>query len=824
MKRTLALQKWQLKDLETGVIVPAAVPNDITVDLYRAGVIENPMFGMNHCEVNRFLTHDFEYSVRFDVAEDMLSAEELYLNFDGIDLYAEIRLNGAELGKTENMFLNYRYEVKSLLKAKDNELFVTMRSTLEKMKEIDCEGYFGVFNVPRLFMRKAQCHFGWDWAPDMSGYGMWGAAYLTAENKYRIDDVHYTADNAGNVTVFTELNYNIRATADFYGNPIDGTASKRANDTLKIYLEKTPDSDEYFVLERPVTGKKNFVNFKMETPRLWWPTGYGEQPLYRYKVQLYRNGKLMDEREGRLAFREVKLVQEPKSADTLGYELEINGVRIFAKGANWVPVSCFTGAIEDEKYEQLVSLAKNGNINMLRVWGGGIYEKDIFYNLCDELGLMVWQDFMFACADIPDDNAAWMENTLKECEYQIRRLRNHPSLVYWCGGNEKTGSYALQITHGDYFIDNVLHGLVKTLDPSRPFARQSPCSFTDVGNDMTSGESHANSLEPCIEAGIENYRSLMAEKVVSFASECAVLGPDTIESLRRYMPEDKLWPLNDNWRDRLMDNPYAAIRMDFLDRELLYMSRLYKEPQTLEQFVKRGMTVHAEIVRAEYEYARSHKGECGGILGWMYSDIWPTGSWAIVNYYTEPKQAYYAMKRSFAPLLFTFVQNKEGGTDFVAVNDALSAVEFSADVGWSDADGVREPLKNISAEIGENGVYRVSLGKIEPDSRRYLYAEAKAGGKSYSTVYSPLFWKDFPFVSDYEKSLAQISGDTVEISVTAHKFLKNLFISADNNETVIYSDNYLDVEAGKTVKVTAYRAGGLKAEELKFTDFAAVSE
>ena len=240
MKTTLALKNWQLKDLFDGRTVAARVPGDISDDLFRAGVIGDPMYGMNHLDAKKYLSHDFLYSVRFDVPPDMRKAEELYLNFDGIDLYAEIELNGKPLGKAENMFLKYRYEVSALLKEKDNELVVKMFSTIEKMKTVDCEGYFGVFNVPRLFMRKAQCHFGWDWAPDLCGYGIWGNVYLTAESRYRIEDAHYRTDNRGNVTIFTELNYNIRATTDHYGVPIDGTAIQKAGDTLKVYLEKSP--------------------------------------------------------------------------------------------------------------------------------------------------------------------------------------------------------------------------------------------------------------------------------------------------------------------------------------------------------------------------------------------------------------------------------------------------------------------------------------------------------------------------------------------------------------------------------------------------------
>jgi len=470
----------------------------------------------------------------------------------------------------------------------------------------------------------------------MCAYGICGKVELKGESKYRITDVCVRTTLDGYVTFYGELNYNVRCLMDSMGVLIDNTATEKDGDKIVFYAEESPGSGKYVKTETEVTGKKNFANLCIKEPELWWPKGYGAQPLYGYKAELYRGGKAVYTVSGRFAFRKAELIEKPKSGNTIGYEFFINGRYVFVKGTNWVPAECFTGLMTDEKCKKLIDLADNANVNMLRIWGGGSFERDFFYDYCDEKGIMVWQDFMYACSDIPEDDKAWVENTLKECVYQIKRLRNHPSLVYWCGGNEKTGSFGLQISKGDFFIDYILTGLVKTLDPTRPFARQSPCSQTDIGNDLTSGESHYNSFEASLASVVKtgktmitDYRKLVSQKVVSFASECAVLGPNSEETNAKIYPADKLWPINEIWEDRMMDNPYAGIVMSFAKRQLLYIRDMYGEAENLRDFTAKGMTIQAEALRCEIEFARSNKNLTGGIMNWMYSDIWPSGTWSV---------------------------------------------------------------------------------------------------------------------------------------------------------------------------------------------------
>ena len=806
--KTVKLKNWQLE--YGGNVVPATVPGDITIDLFKAGLVKNPYFGDNQKENDWIPRQDFTYISEIEVDDELLSQESVRIVFDGIDVYSDIFLNGKQIASTDNMFLQYRFEVKDLLKKGKNQLRVEMKSTLNKMDTFDTTGYFSIFNEKRLFVRKAQCHFGWDWAPKICAYGIWQDVYLEYGSKRKIDSVYVLADDKGEATLFTQLNFNVVQ---------DG----KEDDVLHYYVSKTPNSKDFTKKSFPVEGVKGFACFKIENPQLWWPIGYGEHPLYNYKIELERKGEIVDVKEGKFGFRTVELIEDVKGDNLLGYALKINGEEIFVRGSNWVPVECFTGVIEDEKYDRLTDLAKEGNFNMLRVWGGGIYEKDIFYNLCDEKGILVWQDIMLACSDIPEDKQDWVNNMVKEVEYQVKRLRNHPSLVYWCGGNEKTGSYGMLITQGDFFVNYILRGIITHLDKTRPFARQSPCSWTDIGNQITSGESHHNSFERSLLEKPEVYRSLVAEKIVPFISESALMGPNTIETNKKIYPEDKLWPMNELWDDRLMENPYGSVPLTFAKRQMKYATDHYGEVTTLEDFTAKAMQVHAECMRAECEFARSNEGLTAGFLNWMYSDIWPSGSWSIIDYWCEPKQAYYQMKRSYAPRLVTFVQNGKGETELVVINDTLE--DYSVDVryGVKSLDGVilYENKANI---CNLKGVYKEVVDFNCNRHDVYLFAEFMLDGQQETVVYSPKLWDNVRFTSDYDVLVEKVADFEVKVTIKAHAFAKSVFVSIKDNYKYLYSDNYVDIEAGKQKTITITSKEPIDEKLITVTDFAKMTK
>ncbi len=810
---------WKL--LYGGRELEAKVPGDVTLDLWRGGVIDDPYFGLNHKKLGWIIGEDFTYETAFDLPKDIFESQDIILSFDSIDTFSDIYLNGVKLGHTEDMFLGYRFSIKEIAKKKGNVLTVKLLSTGKVMDGIDDKGYFGTFNVKRLFIRKAQCHFGWDWAPDMPGYGICGDVQVLGLPTNRMEDVHYRAYNDGSVSLFADLTYTLRPQVDFNGKTVKESSPECREDKLRYTLAKRPNEPltEKNALTQllPVTGKKNFCNFRVEKPQLWYPRGYGEHPLYAYKVELIRHGQVIDSREGRLAFREIQLSQKPYDRDRMRYQLLVNGKEVFVRGSNWVPAECFIGAIEDEKYHRLITQAADANFNMLRVWGGGIYEKDIFYDICDEMGLMVWQDLMFACADIPEDDPAFVELTRKEITYQICRLRNHPSIVYWCGGNEKTGSYGLQICRGDYFVDVILRGLVANLDDSRPYARQSPCSLTDVGNDRSSGESHAGSFESSLGTGVEAYRDNVSGSAVSFVSECAIMGPGSLESFQKMFPQDKLWPINEYWDDRLMDNPYAAILMTFAKRQEFYADALYGKSESIQQFIPKAMTVHAETMRAEIEFARANPG-CGGFMNWMYSDIWPSATWSVVDYYCEPKQVYYQMKRSYAPALVTFVQNESKQLQLTAINDGVKPLDTKITYGLRTLSGQTLWSESTQARCGSGEKWALDIRGEYDRQNCYLFAEYDLDGEKKSTVFSYSMWKNCCFESDYTMAVEEQEG-RLAVTLTANRFAKGITLRLPDNCRYTYSDNYIDLQAGEEATVYVYGTQSGDGKRLQVTDF-----
>lgn len=813
-------ENWKLYNDE-GIEIPGHVPGDITADLYKAGKIEDPFFGLNHKELGWIPETDFTYQTCFDISEDIWESEDICLTFDGIDIFSEIYLNGHKLGTTDNMFLQYHYCVRDIVKKEGNILSVRMLSTKRKMSEIDTEDYWGIFNTERLFIRKAQCQFGWDWAPDIPGYGIYKPVWIEGRSRHRMSDVSYRAYNNGNLTLFTEVNYDIRPWTDHNGRPLDEISESVKNDRLIYKVAARPGealSDENcLTYEQRVQGIRNFVNFKLDKPELWWPSGYGGQPMYAYSIELVRNGRILDRKEGRLAFREIRLEQQPISPEQLECKIVVNDIPVFAKGSNWVPMECFAGEMRQEKYEKLLAQAKSGNMNMLRVWGGGIYENDAFYEFCDEAGIMIWQDMMFSCADIPEERPEFVENVKREIEYQIKRLRCHPSIVLWSGGNEKVGSICKQVSHGDFFVDAILRGMIASMDDSRPIIKQSPYGMTELANDTTSGDSHISSYEASLEAGVDKYRDLISNTVASFVSECTIMGPGTLETYKKVFPQDKLWPLNEYWDDRLSDNPYAAVLMTFAKRQKLFADRMYGECTSVEDFICKGMTVHAELFRAESEYARSNKGKTWGFMNWMYSDTWPSGSLSVVDYYCEPKHVYYQMKRSYEPLLVTFTQNPEKKTVLSVVNDLQEAVSGELEYGLKTLAGTVCWSQKVQISVPENGVYSREITEDFSQSNTYLYVKGVLNGHEVSNVYSHTMWRDCQFESDYTYHGEETETGLV-VTVKANQFAKGVTLKLPENEKYTYSDNYFDLEAGE--EKTIYIQGRASVNDLVVTDFA----
>jgi beta-mannosidase len=546
--------------------------------------------------------------------------------------------------------------------------------------------------------------------------------------------------------------------------------------------------------------------------------------LYRYKIKLIREGKTHHQAEGRFAFREVRLVEEPIDSERMSFYFEINGEPIFCKGGNWVPASCFPATVDRKKYRHLVRLAKDAHYNMLRIWGGGIYEKDEFYDACDELGVMVWQDLMFACSDYPDDDPDFVNEVVKEFEYQVKRLRNRPCIVYWCGGNEKTGSAGFRVNYGERIFHVIGRGVCADLDPTREYRPASPHSFTDLGNDRTSGDSHGGCYEKAFVAGTLGWREKMRPYASVFNSEFGFHGPARYSSMVKFVPEDEIWPIGEAMNYHVQDNPYNSIPETFAEVQGKMAQILVGDINDGESFVRCASTFHGEMLRAEIEFHRRLKWTNGGAMFWMFNDCWPCASWSVVDYYLMPKPAYYASKRGFAPLHVAVVDEPKT-YDVYIINDSLKPVAGRFEYGqgrvvagkhvWSRKQQVK--LDANSSKL----VASIAKRQVRKDKNTYLFGTLTFTHKTLAQTqffHNPWRETDWPdpqlsYRIGVPKKVAAdhpVNGKSqylTKITFKTVNYARTVNIDGVEGEGVLLSDNFFDLMPGesKTVEIRSDR-------------------
>lgn len=766
-----------------GKVLKARVPGDITDILMRAHEIGDIQYSDNYVKYRWVNESEWVYTASLMICEEEFAQDILQLRFEGIDTFSDIYINEKKVLTTCNMFQAYTIDLKGKVRIGENTVQVVVKPTDENAVSYG-EKYGAAFKKTRLTIRKAQCHFGWDWAPDYYGMGIWLPVTLVAKSRRTIEYVRVQTRISGTVTFFPQLNYTCRKKE----------YAAWAGDVLSV---RVFDGERCVCLQEfPADGYKNLCNLTVPSPRLWYPNGYGDPFVYRYEILLKdKQGNEWDRYRGTFGIREVRILQEPVGKDRLNFQIEVNGQRIFVKGSNWVPAGFMTGAIDDERYDRLLNLAKEAGYNTLRVWGGGIYEKDLFYELCDSYGILIWQDFMFACGDVPDDLDDFCRLVKEEAVYQVKRLCNHPSLLLFNGGNEIKQSFAYSKTpeRGVYLTDYILQGICADFSDI-PYFRACPFSYTDWGNDLSSGDCHKCAvIESAKEGHMERYREyIVRDKPLT--TECAMLGPCRMRNLRKFIPKDKLWPINEIWDLHFVDNPYEEkLPPSFARLEKMMAEALFGEVGGVEDFVKKAMTAHADILQAELEFARADAGICGGIMTWMYNDIWRNGTWSVVDYDLACKPAYYAMKRAFVPILAGVVW-RDGYHVFVS-NQSQSRVSGILKFGQRTVGGENLFLQSCPVCVPQNGVTEIQIG--HPVSERadsYLFVEYN-GTKN---IYFVNGYIGAEFESNLSCSMSPIvkQGDRYcsELHVKAKAFAKSVFVDAQEKFDLRVQDNYFDLE------------------------------
>lgn len=631
---------WQFSQENSEAWYPAMVPGVVHLDLFANKLIEDPYWENNELKQRWIEEENWVYKTTFKIDDKFLRNQQIELNFEGLDTYADVYLNDQKILSANNMFRTWNVEVKDRIIPGENELKVVFKSAVKFNKQ-KVENYpnklpsgnesVDIKTKVSSFTRKAAYHFGWDWGPRFVTSGIWRSITLKVWNKARIKNIYTSTINLddGNAEMLTHLEIEV-AESGTYELTLDGI--KQVED-----LTKGLNNINYF--------------FQIENPELWWCNGYGEAKLYKQNVELTQFDQIIDSKEIIFGVRTIELVNEPDRIGSSFY-FKLNGKPIFMQGSNYIPQDMFLPRVKDEQYKKLIDDVKQANMNMLRVWGGGIYENDLFYDLCDQNGILVWQDFMFAGSLYPDD-AEFKENVKQEVIQNIKRLRGHPSILLWCGNNEievawnnwdwqKQYGYSTEdsVQIWDNYI-SIFHQLIPEqiaiFDPLRDYTPTSPLSNWGSAENFNHGSMHYwgvwHGREP-----FENFESNVGRFMVEYGFQSF---PE-MSSLKQVMSDSSL-----NLNSSVMKNRQKSYIGNGLISD--HISQYFDEPGTFEEFVLLSQQTQAKGMQMAIKAHKSKQPHCMGTLFWQLNDCWPGPSWSVIDYYGKHKLAYDVVKKEYSP-------------------------------------------------------------------------------------------------------------------------------------------------------------------------------
>ncbi|QTI90545.1 glycoside hydrolase family 2 protein [Streptomyces sp. AgN23] len=772
MARTTLHEGWRLSatrgpvpDAVRGRTVPAAVPGSVHLDLRAAGLIPDPYLDRVEAELVWMHRTDWQYRLTFE-ATAAQAGEHVDLVFDGLDTVAAITLNGELIGTTANMHRSYRFDVRPHLVDGANELTVDFSSALQYAEEKEAELGRRDHVYPHAFnmVRKMACSFGWDWGPDLQTAGMWKPVRLERWHTARLGRVRplvsVEPDGTGVVEVHADIE---RAAAE--GPQLVLTTEVGGHRARAVLAA----GDTTAVLRGGVPGA-----------RMWWPAGYGDQPLYDLRVTLAtaeRPEEPLDAVDRRVGFRNITVDTAPDETGT-PFTFVVNGTRIFAKGANWIPDDHFLTRITRGRLERRVDQALGAHMNMLRVWGGGIYETDDFYDVCDERGMLVWQDFPFACAAYPEEEPLRGE-VEAEARENVARLAGHPSLALWNGGNENLWGYAdwgwpeqlVGRTWGLGYYTEVLPRIVADLDPTTPYADGSPYTpGAPVGGTHPNDQNHGTRHEWEVWNRLDytTYR----DHIPRFCSEFGFQGPPTWATLTRWIHDEPLTPSS----PAFLLHQKAEDGNGKLDRG---MAPHLPRPLSFTDWHWATQLNQARAVAFGIEHFRSWWPRTAGSLVWQLNDCWPVTSWAAVDSDERPKPLWYALRGAYAPRLLTF-QPREGRLAVVVVNDTGETWAGRLVLERQTLEGVVRADAKVELRVGPRSVVCV-----KPDDSLLTPEEARqevlvASSEGVRAVHTFCEDRDLAYRPDALSAQAHAEPGGYRVDVRATSFARDVAVLADH--------------------------------------------
>jgi beta-mannosidase len=703
--------------------VPAAVPGNVELDLLRAGLIEEPFYAANIEALRPLESNQWWYRRRFTTPARP-ATHGMDLVFEGLDCFATVWLNGRQVGESANALIAQRFAVTAALApaGQPNELVVRLRSAVNAVREVPlgpCEAAQS-HAYDSLWARKPAHAYGWDIMPRAVSAGLWRPVYLEERRPTELTEVFVMTRSASTSQAVLDLTAHFRTETAH----LDGFELRVAGRC----------GDSVFEARQPLYFTSTRLTLHVPSPRLWWPRGYGAADLYDTTVELWRHGQPVSRWSRRLGIRTVRLERTPLcTPDHPGrFQFWINGERVFCKGSNWVPADAFHSRDAGRIPEMLALFADMG-CNMVRCWGGNVYEPHLFFDLCDREGIMVWQDFSMACAAYPQA-PAFLEAMRVEAEWVVRELRNHPSVMLWSGDNEcdcgYVGWWGTPVDPAtNRLTRKVLPDVVAALDPSRPYLPSSPYVSPEMF--ARGGDQHLGP-EQHLWGPRDYYKSdYYARNTACFASEMGYHGCPNVSSIRRFISPKALWPWQDNheWQvhstDPMVGISHIRYRIQLMADQLMEVFGVI--PQDLDTFALASQIVQAEAKKFFVEIFRQHKWRTSGVLWWNMIDGWPQFSDAIVDYYYSRKLAYHYLKRVHTPVCIVVGEPESWNCRVTGCNDSREPARghfriHDADSGQTLLEGALDLPANANAGLGHirapRGVQRLFLIEWEAHGAR----------------------------------------------------------------------------------------------------------
>jgi beta-mannosidase len=780
--------------------ITAKVPGDVHSALIERNIIDNPYFGHNDAKSLWIEQKEWWYRTQFDFVKEADKEQRHQLIFEGLDTFATIYVNGLEIGTTDNMLMAHTFDVTKIVRHGKNSIAVKFDPLYLHNRDKE-QFQWSSYTKERPWLRKAAMNFGWDWGPRMVTVGIWGKVRLESHRLAKLESVF-----ARTLSVESEAIVRIDAEVISYAKDQDLLCEVK----LLNKAGQTVASEQLHV-----TNQTGSVELVVISPNLWWTHDLGEPYLYDLEVVLFADDERVDSYSKPFGIRTIEL-QLKDEAEQHAFAFILNGVKLFAKGSNWIPADNFIGAIPDQRYRDLIALSVDSNMNMLRVWAGGIYEKDVFYEECDRRGVLVWQDFAFANALFPEFNRNFMDNVRQEVIYNVKRLRNFASLALWCGNNEIDWLYDMKSAAGDitspFYGEQIYHELIpdvlEALDDSRAYWPSSPYGGNDA-NDPDIGDRHNWQVwhgsvyprkfgdVPLLDYSIEGVTFKNYKKDFTlFSSEFGMHASANRYTLEKNIPDGQFY--------------WGSVEMAYRNKDtnhqkgILLMEGYTGIPQNIEEYMNFSMLTQAEGLKYGIEHYRRNKQRISGSLVWQHNDSWPGTSWSLIDYELLPKASFYYAKKFYHPLLLSVDHEPGQALDVWIVNDRVEAYAGQVRLSVYDFSGIEVYNRILDAEVPSNGAIKLgSLTEAEVLNGRaaeeVVVRLTAVGWEAPDNLHYLRDQKDLRLPDAALK--VEVNGSEQSVTITAEGSLARMVKLDLPQGNIRFSDNFFDLLPGEQVTV-----------------------